>query len=361
LPSLPFDHDPLAWLDETAARAGSVRWIGPGRLCVYDADIARSLLVNDEGRVADHSDFFGDGPTALAPRDRQVALAREALALVQNRLRSIDCAAEAARLEARSEWPAEGSALLLRIMRPLLAAPGRSPQFQAALDHVVASRILSRHQAPKGAVRRAYDRFRFFRAFSREAGLGREEGDLLGALLRHAGHLEEEALVQLYAGFVFATVGSVGFALGWSLLLAAEHGRILYPRPSHLVSEALRLFPVAWLFERSTARPDEIGGERVARNDALVISPYAIHRHPAYWEEPLAYRPERWQGRTGRTPWLPFGAGAHSCVAAGLTLELVGNLLAAISARGPVVERLGGGPSLGAALAPPRFALHLAR
>ncbi|TMJ15396.1 MAG: cytochrome P450 [Alphaproteobacteria bacterium] len=361
MPSFPFDRDPLAWLDETAARAGQVRWIGPGRLCVYDADIARTLLVDEAGRVADHSDFFGNSPTVLAPRDRQIALARDALALVQAHLRTVDCAAEAASLDAQSEWPAAGSALLLRIMRPVLAAPGRSPQFQAALDHVVATRILSRHQAPKGLVRRAWDRFRFFRAFSREPAAGRLEGDLLDALLRHAGDLEEEALVQLYAGFVFATVGSVGFALGWSLLLAAERDRIGYPRPSHLVHEALRLFPVAWLFERSTTGHDEIGGETVTPADVLTISPYAIHRHPAYWEEPLAYRPERWQGRTGRIPWFPFGAGAHSCVAAGLTLEFVGSLLAAVADRQPSVERLGGGPSLGAALAPPRFLLRLAR
>lgn len=363
MPSGAFERDPLGWLDAAAAEGRGAKWISPKRLCIYDADTARALLVNPDGRVAGHSDFFGTGAGSLQPRACQVALARECLALIQARLRSVHPAEEVAALPARSEWPRQGNALLLRIMRPVLAAPSRPTAFHAALETMVQRRIFSRHEKPVGLARRMVERFRFFRAFSREAerGSGDGHGDVFEAVLRHGSGLGEEALIQLYAGFVFAAVGSVGFALGSSLLMAVEHGRTGYPRPSHLVQEGLRLLPVAWLFERRTVGREELLGEEVTPDDVLTVSPYAIHRNPAHWPDPLAYSPERWRGLSGKPPWLPFGAGEHSCVAAGLTLELVATLLAAIFERAPSVTRLGGGPSIGAALAPPRFRLDLAR
>lgn len=166
--------------------------------------------------------------------------------------------------------------------------------------------------------------------------------------------MDDEALARLYAGFVFALVGSIGFALGWSVLLALRHDAT-HHRPAHLVHEALRLFPIAWLLEHRVVRPDTILGERVTPAHTLSISPYAIHRNPAYWADPTAFLPERWRGRTDRGAWLPFGAGSHACVAVSLSLELVALLLTGLFTRPIALEEMHGKPSIGAALAPPRF------
>lgn len=353
-----FSHDPLRWLDEVATSTGGVRWISETNVCVYDADTARDLLRNKDGRLREHSDFFGDGPPSLSPRSAQIALGRACLARVQAHLRGADIDARLAELGERSEWPRAGNALLFAIMRPILAAPTRPPAFQRALERMVETRILRRHDPPPSWLARVADRFRFFRAFASErATTGRIPHDDILALVLEAGEsMDDEALAQLYAGFVFALVGSIGFALGWSVLLALRHDAT-HHRPAHLVQEALRLFPIAWLLDHRVARPDVILGERVTPAHTLSISPYAIHRNPAYWDEPADFLPERWLGRTERNAWLPFGAGGHSCIAVSLSLELLAQLLTGMFARPLTLEETGGAPSIGAALAPPRFAV----
>lgn len=353
------DTLPLGWLDDVASDGRGARWISPGELCVYDAEIGRALLKNDDGRLIDHSDFFGPIERALAPRAAQVALARACLGLVQQQVRTADFIAHVDALDRRSDWPKAGNALLLAIMRPILAAPRRSAAFQAALDGLVANRILSRHERARGKLRRAVDRFRFARALLKEMANARPAeppDDILDVLLLREFRMGEETRIQLYAAFVFALVGSIGFALGWSLLLALRHGKAAQPAP-HIVREALRLFPVAWLLERRVRAEQEILGERLCPGDRILISPYAIHQNPAYWAAPRDFRPERWHGKVERGAWMPFGAGGQSCIAASLSIEVASALLERLLQRAVRIEGGEGPPSMGAALAPPRFTL----
>ena len=90
-----------------------------------------------------------------------------------------------------------------------------------------------------------------------------------------------------------------------------------------------------------------------------MISPYAIHRNSAHWDEPTRFLPERWSATADRSAWLPFGAGDHGCVAAGLSVGLASRLLGEILSRDVEIELGDGHPSLGAALAPPRFILKM--
>ena len=356
-----FERDPLGWLDDAARDGRGVRWMSRRALCVYDAHIARALLRNDGGRMVDHSDFFGNG--ALAPsREIQIALARQTLALVQELVQTIDCQRFVSALGQRSEWPRAGNALLLDIMRPVLAAPWRSRAFHEALDTMVGARILSRHEPAAGTIRRIRNRFRFYRTVVGEAARAEEKltnkPDLLEVIRSHEREIDEKALVHLYAGFIFATVGSIGFALGWALLQAVRQQKMEH-HPAHIVLEALRQYPVAWLFERRVRQPDVILGEPILPTQAVIISPYAVHRNPVYWNEPTRFLPERWSASADRTAWLPFGAGEHGCVGAGLSVGLASRLLSAILSRDAEIELGDGEPSLGAALAPPRFILKL--
>lgn len=355
-----FEADPLGWLDAAVAEGRGAAWIAPHLLGVFDADAARSLLKNEEGHLVQHSDFFGPIEGALAPRPAQVAVARECHALVQRHLRRIDWTAEADSLGLRSEWPGAGNRLMLGVMRPLLASPGRSPGLHAALDFVLEDRIANRH-GPKARWRlpRIFRRIQLARVILKEAGApGRagEPEDVLDIVARAQSGMDDAGLVHLYLALVFALAGSVGFALGWALMLAVRNDRTDSP-PTDLVREALRLYPVAWLLGRTPVGETEIMGERVTPADEIAISPYAVHRNPAYWPEPAAFAPERWQGKVDRRAWLPFGAGSQSCVAASLSIDAAAAALAAILQKPVAIEGGDGQPSVRAALATPAFTL----
>ncbi len=62
-----------------------------------------------------------------------------------------------------------------------------------------------------------------------------------------------------------------------------------------VLQEALRLYPPGWLITRRTLEADELGGYPIAPRTDVFISPYMLHRHPAFWSEP-----ERVQARTLR-------------------------------------------------------------
>lgn len=358
VPGSSFDADPLGWLEAAAAEGRGVGWIAPDQLCVFDADAARSLLKNEDGLLVPHSDFFGPIEHALAPRTAQVALARECLALVQRHLRRLDWTAHVEALGARSPWPGAGNRMMLAMMRPVLASPDRSPAIHAALDFILEDRIANRHGPRRRQWFRPFRRFQLARAILKEAAAprGGDPADVLDVIARAQGGMRDGGLVHLYLAFVFALAGSVGFALGWGLLLAIRNGRTGSP-PADLVREALRLYPVAWLLGRTPVREAEIMGERVSPSDEIVISPYGVHRNPAYWPEPADFRPERWHGKLERRAWLPFGVGSQSCVAAALSIDVASTVLGEILRRPVSVEGGDGPPSIRAALAAPAFTL----
>ena len=56
-----------------------------------------------------------------------------------------------------------------------------------------------------------------------------------------------------------------------------------------------------------------------------------MHRHRKLWEEPTAFRPDRFEGRP--TPWpsggfMPFGGGPRTCIGASFALAEAQTILA---------------------------------
>lgn len=85
---------------------------------------------------------------------------------------------------------------------------------------------------------------------------------------------------------------------------------------SRVFTETLRLYPPAWaVFRRATAdvRLDEY---RVPSGAAVVIPIRSIHRDPAYYDNPNAFDPTRWEHHDpqARTAYLPFSSGPHACI-----------------------------------------------
>ena len=85
-----------------------------------------------------------------------------------------------------------------------------------------------------------------------------------------------------------------------------------------VLQEALRLYPPGWLITRRTLEADELGGFPIAPRTDVFISPYMLHRHPAFWSEPEEFRPERFAGADAeerhRFSYIPFAVGPRHCI-----------------------------------------------
>src|SRR6202167_2796754 len=85
-----------------------------------------------------------------------------------------------------------------------------------------------------------------------------------------------------------------------------------------VLQEALRLYPPGWLITRRTLEADELGGYSIAPRTDVFISPYMLHRHPAFWSEPEEFRPERFAGADAeerhRFAYIPFAVGPRHCI-----------------------------------------------
>jgi cytochrome P450 len=92
--------------------------------------------------------------------------------------------------------------------------------------------------------------------------------------------------------------------------------RLVYTRM--VVDESLRLYPPIWGFTRDPIADDEIDGFHIPAGSTIFLSPYATHRHPAVWENPEAFDPERFApGRADSYPpfaYFPFGGGSRKCI-----------------------------------------------
>jgi cytochrome P450 len=82
--------------------------------------------------------------------------------------------------------------------------------------------------------------------------------------------------------------------------------------------EAMRLYPPTWAVDRRAREDDTIDGYRIRRGTKVAISPYVMHHHPGYWDNPAEFRPERFSTDevAARPPYayLPFGGGPRRCV-----------------------------------------------
>lgn len=82
---------------------------------------------------------------------------------------------------------------------------------------------------------------------------------------------------------------------------------------TRVIRESMRLYPPVWIMERHAIAEDVIGGYRIPKNSSVVICPWTLHRHPAFWEAPEEFRPARFDGAP--TPaYMPFGAGPRFCI-----------------------------------------------
>jgi len=102
-----------------------------------------------------------------------------------------------------------------------------------------------------------------------------------------------------------------------------EHIRQL-PYVRAVFRETLRLYPPITFLPRVALEAASVGPRRLRRGALVMISPWTLHRHSRYWDEPHAFRPERFlpENEDSIQPgtYIPFGSGPHTCVGAGFAL-----------------------------------------
>ncbi len=88
-----------------------------------------------------------------------------------------------------------------------------------------------------------------------------------------------------------------------------------------VVKETMRLYPAFWTMIRVVNQRDSVGRVSFEPGDVVFVSPYLIHRNPAYWDDPERFDPTRHvtRERVEAGDFMPFGFGARACIGAHLS------------------------------------------
>lgn len=156
--------------------------------------------------------------------------------------------------------------------------------------------------------------------------------------------------------FIVAGHETTALALSWALYLCAFDTRVQdkaraeaqavlsgpatgkdvakLPYIRAIIDEALRLYPPAALVSRTAQSRDSLCGREVKPGDTVMIPIYALHRHEMLWDDPDAFRPERFvENKPDRYAYLPFGDGPRICIGASFALQEAVIILATLLAR----------------------------
>lgn len=83
----------------------------------------------------------------------------------------------------------------------------------------------------------------------------------------------------------------------------------------NVINEALRLFAPVWILAREAEGDDQLGEYAIHGGDRIIFSPYLVHRHTDFWENPEIFDPSRFDKEVShRYAYFPFGGGPRVCI-----------------------------------------------
>jgi cytochrome P450 len=90
------------------------------------------------------------------------------------------------------------------------------------------------------------------------------------------------------------------------------------PYAACVFKETMRLYPPAYQLGRAALTETRVGGYQVPRGRMLLLNVYAVHRRAEIFDEPEAFRPERFlngaEKKWPRGAYIPFSVGPRVCV-----------------------------------------------
>ncbi|WP_051837035.1 cytochrome P450 [Streptomyces sp. NRRL WC-3742] len=162
---------------------------------------------------------------------------------------------------------------------------------------------------------------------------------LLGALDENGRGLTDPEIHDQVVTFLLAGMETTAATLSWAWTLLAANPAVRerlhseldtvldgrrarhedlphLPLTARVVSETLRLYPVAWLLSRTVTTGTELAGRHLPAGTTLLFSPHLLHRRADLYPCPDRFDPDRWLTITRPAPgtYLPFGLGARRCI-----------------------------------------------
>lgn len=124
-------------------------------------------------------------------------------------------------------------------------------------------------------------------------------------------------------------------ALGGRAPGVADLARLPYLHA--VIYEVLRLYPPAYLLARTAIAPFTIANYDFPAGETVLMSQWVMHRDSRYYDEPDAFRPERWlDGLADRLPpgaYFPFGDGPRRCIGQGFAMLESALVIASLAQR----------------------------
>jgi cytochrome P450 len=162
------------------------------------------------------------------------------------------------------------------------------------------------------------------------------KGNLIHALLESPLGFDDQNILDQVKTMIFAGHETTANALSWSFYYLAKHPewqnkiyeefktkdfQIDYEEKlddfvmvSNFIKEVLRIRPPVWSFGRVAVTDDKIHGENVKAGDLISLSPFLMHHHPDYWENPEEFNPDRFFKDPTQYTYFPYGFGPRICM-----------------------------------------------
>ncbi|MFY0662922.1 MAG: cytochrome P450 [Shimia sp.] len=90
-----------------------------------------------------------------------------------------------------------------------------------------------------------------------------------------------------------------------------------------IIDETLRLYPPAGIISRTAQSNDMLCARDIRPGDTVMIPIYTLQRNRLLWDDPDAFKPERFADRKviDRYAYLPFGDGPRICIGASFAIQ----------------------------------------
>ncbi|XP_058450029.1 cytochrome P450 4d1-like isoform X2 [Malaya genurostris] len=102
-----------------------------------------------------------------------------------------------------------------------------------------------------------------------------------------------------------------------------------------VIKETLRLYPSVPFFGRKILETSKIEGRTIPAGTSVVVVPFFMGRDPEYFDDPLEFRPERFDvessaEKTNPYRYIPFSAGPRNCIGQKFAMAEIKSLISKV-------------------------------